>query len=194
DPRHDLVLRSLLYNRGYGSVEFRDVEDLFTIDFADLPPYTGAGFQRPERTIEPLSVAHATEVRIELTLAQRADGSFEYGINGVPFAKARPLIARLGETQVWTVVNKTKWSHPFHLHGFFFQVLDKNGTPVRPLAWKDTINVPLDQTVQLVVRFDERPGSWMYHCHILDHADGGLMGMVEVGTGERTLATDHHVR
>jgi FtsP/CotA-like multicopper oxidase with cupredoxin domain len=194
DPRHDLVLRSLLYNRGYGSVEFRDVEDLFTIDFADLPPYTGAGFRRPERTIEPLSVAHATEVRIELTLAQRADGSFEYGINGVPFAKARPLIARLGETQVWTVVNKTKWSHPFHLHGFFFQVLDKNGTPVRPLAWKDTINVPLDQTVQLVVRFDERPGSWMYHCHILDHADGGLMGMVEVGTEERLPATDHHVR
>jgi FtsP/CotA-like multicopper oxidase with cupredoxin domain len=87
-----------------------------------------------------------------------------------------------GETQVWTIVNKTKWSHPFHLHGFFFQVLDEKGQHVTPLEWKDTVNVPLEQTLKLVVRYDDdRPGSWMYHCHILDHADGGLMGMVDVG-------------
>ncbi len=87
-----------------------------------------------------------------------------------------------GETQVWTLNNKTAWSHPFHLHGFFFQVLDDEGQPVRPLAWKDTVNVPLEKSLRVIVRFDEREGSWMYHCHILDHADGGLMGWVEVGT------------
>ena len=53
--------------------------------------------------------------------------------------------AKPGETQVWTIINKTKWSHPFHLHGFFFQVLDDEGKPVRPLAWKDTVDVPLEQ-------------------------------------------------
>jgi FtsP/CotA-like multicopper oxidase with cupredoxin domain len=46
---------------------------------------------------------------------------------------------------------------------------------------KDTVNVPMKETVRLLVTFDERPGEWMFHCHILDHADGGLMGSVTVG-------------
>jgi FtsP/CotA-like multicopper oxidase with cupredoxin domain len=49
--------------------------------------------------------------------------------------------------------------------------------------------VPLEKTVRFVVRFDDRAGSWMYHCHILDHADGGLMGMVNLGTGKHS---SHH--
>ena len=63
-------------------------------------------------------------------------------------------------------------------------MLDERGAPVHPLAWKDTVNVPREETVRFVVRFDDRAGSWMYHCHILDHADGGLMGMVNVGVPE----------
>ena len=73
-------------------------------------------------------------------------------------------------------VMTSRWDHPFHLHGFFFQVIDEKGLPVRPLAWKDTVNIPMKTTARLLVKFDERPGEWMFHCHILDHADGGLMG------------------
>ena len=47
-------------------------------------------------------------------------------------------------------------------------------------AWKDTIHVPADATVRFLVRLD-RPGSWMYHCHILDHAEAGLTSTVDVG-------------
>ena len=75
----------------------------------------------------------------------------------------------------------SRWDHPFHLHGFFFQVIDEKGLPVRPLARKDTVNIPMKTTARLLVKFDERPGEWMFHCHILDHADGGLMGTVLVG-------------
>jgi FtsP/CotA-like multicopper oxidase with cupredoxin domain len=83
------------------------------------------------------------------------------------------------------VTNQTPWSHPVHLHGFFFLVLDKQGRPVHPLQWKDTVSVPFKETVSFVVRFDERAGSWMFHCHILDHADGGLMGTLQLSaTGE----------
>ncbi len=180
-PGEQLVLRSGLFNRGYGSVEYRDVEDLFTIEFDAVPAYTGPPPPRVTREVLPISTKDAREVPIHLTLAQRPDQSFEYGIDHVPFAKDHPIIANLGVTQIWTITNETKWSHPFHLHGFFFQVLDEQGSPVRPLAWKDTVDVPFEQTVRIAVRFDERPGSWMYHCHILDHADGGLMGMVDVG-------------
>ena len=175
-----LVLRSLLFNRGYGSVEYREAQDLLTLEFDDQPALPPVPPPTMHRVIEPLSAEGATPVQVVLTLQQRGDSDFDYGINGVPFPN-RPIAARPGETQLWTVVNKTKWSHPLHLHGFFFQVLDASGQPVRPLAWKDTVDVPFEQTVRLLVRFDDRAGLWMYHCHILDHADGGLMGTVAVG-------------
>jgi FtsP/CotA-like multicopper oxidase with cupredoxin domain len=181
DPGSELVLRAYPFNRGFGSVEYRSVEDLLTVAIAEGAPYTAALPAPARRTIEPISTEGATRVAIDFTIAQQANGTFEYGVNGVPFAKNHSVAAKPGETQVWTITNKTKWSHPFHLHGFFFQVLDEKGRPVHPLEWKDTVNVPLEQTVRLVVRYDDRPGSWMFHCHILDHADGGLMGMVDVG-------------
>ena len=89
--------------------------------------------------------------------------------------------AALGETQLWVIRNDTKWDHPFHLHGYFFMPVDERGAPLRPMAWKDTINIPMESTARFLVTFDERPGEWMFHCHILDHADGGLMGTVQVG-------------
>ena len=179
-PGDELVLMSLLFNRGYGSVEYRDQPQLVTLGFAAGPPYSGPPPSPVRRPIEPLSTEGATRVDIDLTLAKKGDG-FEYGINGVAFAKNKPIRVKPGETQIWTIVNQTKWSHPFHLHGFSFLLLDADGKPAHPLAWKDTVDVPLEQTVRFVVRFDDREGTWMYHCHILDHADGGMMGTVELG-------------
>jgi FtsP/CotA-like multicopper oxidase with cupredoxin domain len=66
--------------------------------------------------------------------------------------------------------------------------------PVRPLAWKDTVDIPYEKTVRLLVRFDDRDGvtgSWMLHCHILDHAEGGLMSTVEVGEVESRPGSAH---
>ena len=144
----ELMLVAVPYNRGYGSVEYRAIEDLVTIKFADLPPYVAPPFPKVKRSIEPLSASGAKAVNIELTLAQQRDGGFEFGINGVPFAPHTPVLAKLGDTQLWTVKNTTKWSHPIHIHGFFFQVLDDTGQPAHPLAWKDTVNVPFEQTVR----------------------------------------------
>ncbi len=65
----------------------------------------------------------------------------------------RPV--KVGELQVWDVVNVSLMDHPFHLHGFFFQVLSINGKAPAFRWWEDVVN--------------RRPGSWMYHCHILEH-------------------------
>lgn len=174
-----IVLRSGLFDRGFGSTEFRRVESLLTLEFSDQPRYAGPVPSPRPRTIDALDVTGATRVQVDLTFSN-ADGANQYGVNGAAFAGETVIRAVVGETQVWTLTNRTRWSHPFHLHGFFFQVLDADGRPVRPLAWKDTVDVPFDQTVRVAVRFDDRPGMWMYHCHILDHADIGLMGMLEV--------------
>ena len=123
----------------------------------------------------------ATKVEMNFTITQLQDGTFQYGINGKPHWATKPFVAKLGETQIWKLVNKTPWSHPFHLHGYFFQVVDEQGRPVGPNAYKDTLNIPMKTTARLLVTFDDRPGQWMFHCHILDHAEGGLMGTVAVG-------------
>ena len=116
-----------------------------------------------------------------LSLPHAAAGEqSEFQVNGVPFWKAAPYPAKVGETQIWTIRNESSFAHPFHLHGFFFLPLDEHLQPIHPMVWKDTLNVPIDTTVRFLVKFDERPGMWMFHCHILDHAEGGLMGHVSL--------------
>jgi FtsP/CotA-like multicopper oxidase with cupredoxin domain len=88
--------------------------------------------------------------------------------------------AALGATEIWEIENLVGMDHPFHLHGFQFQVLDRDGVPEPFPSWKDVVNVPKHQTARIVVRFDDYPGKWMYHCHILDHEDHGMMGILEV--------------
>ena len=179
-----LTLRADLYNRGYGSVEYRIPEDVLTIAFSNEAPLPKQQMPTPHREIVAPSLAGATHVDVVLTLPPAGpDGKSEFQVNGAPFWKAKPFLAEVGETQIWTVKNETKWAHPMHLHGFFFLPLDEQLQPIRPMAWKDTLDVPIDGTIRFVVIFDERPGMWMFHCHILDHADGGLMGHVHLHTG-----------
>ena len=175
-----LAVRGMLYNRGYGSVEYRSVEEVMMIEFTKEPPVVAKPVT-VTRAIPLPSIDGATPVDILLTLPPMQNNKSEFQVNGVPFWKAKPYTAALGEKQLWIVNNDSDWDHPFHLHGFFFQIVDEAGKPVGPLAWKDTVNIPMKTTVRLLVTFDERPGEWMFHCHILDHADGGLMGTVVVG-------------
>ena len=65
--------------------------------------------------------------------------------------------------------------------GFFFQVLAVNGAPPPWRSWEDVVNVPPRATVGIAWLPDDRPGSWMYHCHILEHHAAGMMAHFEVG-------------
>lgn len=199
-PGGRLVLQALPFDRGYGSAEFRAVDDLLTMRFTEEPALPRRPVPATSRAIAPLSAEGATRINLELTLVN-VDGKSEFQVNGAPDWKAKPIPAKVGETQLWTITNRVKWSHPMHLHGFFFQVVDAQGQPVQPLAWKDTVDVPLNQTVRFLVKFDDREGEWMYHCHILDHADAGLMGRVRLGNpppspyhGEHDAASPGAVR
>jgi FtsP/CotA-like multicopper oxidase with cupredoxin domain len=87
---------------------------------------------------------------------------------------------KVGELQVWEIVNETGMDHPFHLHGFFFQVVATDGVPAVPTSWEDTVNIVGKGRVTIAFRPDDRPGQWMYHCHILEHHAAGMMGHFEV--------------
>jgi FtsP/CotA-like multicopper oxidase with cupredoxin domain len=166
------------YDRGFGTAYGREPEPVLHVRFDGEPTATPPPLPELRRDIEPLATEGATPVDIALTRNDDSDGSFALGINGVPSWNAEHLLAHLGERQLWGVRNTIDWDHPFHLHGFFFQVLDIDGIAPSVLEWRDTVNVPVGATTRLIVSFDERPGMWMFHCHILDHADAGMMGML----------------
>lgn len=173
-----LPLRWLPFDRGYGTTEFREPEDILRVVLergpSDPVPLPAA----PPRAFTPIDGTGATEVDLELT-RNDVGGTLALGIDGVPSWAAPPIPARIGEVQRWTIRNSIEWAHPFHLHGFFFQPLDPGGRPTG--VWADTIDVAhTDGVRSFLVRFDERPGMWMFHCHILDHADAGMMGMVDL--------------
>jgi FtsP/CotA-like multicopper oxidase with cupredoxin domain len=108
-------------------------------------------------------------------------------LNNRPFEMGRvDMQTTLGTTEIWEIENLVGMDHPFHLHGFQFQVLDRNGVPEPFRSWKDTVNVPKHETVRLIVRFENFAGLWMFHCHILDHEDQGMMGVLEVSPGRKS--------
>jgi FtsP/CotA-like multicopper oxidase with cupredoxin domain len=171
-----VAVRWVAFDRGFGSTDYRPDEPLFFVDFAEAPAPRQDSLPVTSRPIEALDLSGATEVDVELTQGFDADGKLVLGINGLPPAEAEPFHGQIGETQIWRVSTQMEWSHPFHLHGFFFQVLDATGQPRRPLEWKDTVDVPYRGQTSLAVRYEDRPGMWMFHCHILDHAEAGMMG------------------
>ncbi|RKD27133.1 copper oxidase [Ammoniphilus oxalaticus] len=90
-----------------------------------------------------------------------------------------------GEVEVWEIYNKPDemggMIHPFHIHGTQFKVISINDElpPENLRGYKDTVSLDSGDRVKLAVRFDE-PGIFMYHCHILEHEDNGMMGQVKV--------------
>lgn len=173
-----LTMRWVPYDRGYGSTEFRGEVELVAIELVGSAPAEPDAIPAlPERSVEPLSTAGATRFEIDLT-QETIDGRLVMGFDGAPSWDMTPIAARIGDTHVFTFRNTIEWSHPMHLHGYFFQAIDATGRVVP--EWLDTIDVPVDGEASFVVHYDERPGMWMLHCHILDHADAGMMGMIDV--------------
>jgi FtsP/CotA-like multicopper oxidase with cupredoxin domain len=127
------------------------------------------------RRIEPLvsgPVSPTREVHLGFKPSLRHGVTFV--VNKEPHHRDKPV--KVGELQVWDVINDTMMDHPFHLHGFFFQVLEVNGEPPAFRSIEDTVNVPPKGRVRIAWVADDRPGEWMYHCHILEHHEQGMMG------------------
>jgi hypothetical protein len=168
----------MLYNRGYGSVEYRSIETVLTLAFSQDPTMATPPLPQISRVITPPSAAGA---RRSTHARPAADGCARaLGVSGQRrrVSQGEALSGGARRDQLWVINNDTKWDHPFHLHGYFFMPVDEKGEPIRPMAWKDTINIPMNTIARVLVAFDERPGTWMFHCHILDHAEIGLMGTV----------------
>lgn len=105
------------------------------------------------------------------------DSGLEFTIDGQAFDAQRTDINVEADTvEEWTLANTTGMDHPFHLHAWPFQVLGDDAWP----GWKDTVNIPGGGEVTIRIPFVGQTGRSVYHCHILDHEDLGMMGVIDV--------------
>ena len=131
------------------------------------------------REIAPLVTGDAAPTReVHLGVRPSLSTGVRFVVNKQPHHRDQPV--KVGELQVWDIINDTLMDHPFHLHGFFFQVLAVDGERPAFRSWEDTVNVPPRSRVRIAWMPDDRVGEWMYHCHILEHHASGMMGHFEV--------------
>ena len=109
-------------------------------------------------------------------------GARETGVwlmNGEVYPDVTIEEVALGETAIIEVRNLSPAEHPYHLHGIEFEVLSVNGEVPAYRRLEDSLNVPIYGTLRLRIEADN-PGDWMSHCHILPHAEGGMMTVLRV--------------
>jgi suppressor of ftsI len=103
-------------------------------------------------------------------------------INGKKFAMdAGPMTsARVGTYQHWRIVNRTAELHPFHIHQVHFLAYAENGVPLAHPAWLDTVNVPVGGSVDVMLDLTDPviKGMAVFHCHLLNHEDKGMMAKI----------------
>jgi FtsP/CotA-like multicopper oxidase with cupredoxin domain len=170
------VLQDLPYNRYIPQTRPADWEqtrEMASVQYTDGPPATPFAVPATLRHVEPIDTTNVATTRV-MALTQGFINNKAMDIDRVDERGS------LGTTEIWEIDNLVGMDHPFHLHGFRFQVLDRNGVPEPFPSWKDTVNVPDHESVRILVRFEDYPGKWMFHCHILQHEENGMMGILEI--------------
>lgn len=103
-----------------------------------------------------------------------------FTINGQEFGPDRvdtPVAA--GTVEEWTLKNSSPMDHPIHLHVWPMQIVQDGNRDLSEPRWQDVVNVPARSQVKVLIAFEDFPGKTVYHCHILDHEDQGMMGTLE---------------
>ncbi|MCK6547023.1 multicopper oxidase family protein [Myxococcota bacterium] len=185
-----LTWTGLDYDRGHMTSGFPDLPLFVTRPAATEPVATPA----MPTTLGDVPELGAATVMRELVLREEMMGSsgghgghgsgaasgLTFSINDETYPDATPLSAVLGTVEEWSIVNDSEMDHPFHLHGFRFQIVEARGAAPAFRAWRDTINIPANETVRIRVPLEDHAGRWMFHCHILEHAERGMAGELEV--------------
>jgi suppressor of ftsI len=138
--------------------------------------------------IESLRTSRITRRRT-FVFSETADGN-TFFVNGKQFDPNRvDTQVDVGDVEEWTIRNTTGEFHAFHIHQTDFLVTEINGVPQGGQSLHDTVNLPYAMNgrpgvVKIIIPFpDERiAGKFVYHCHILEHEDGGMMGVIQVNS------------
>ena len=147
----------------------------------DVAPVRSRKLYFSEKLTDPNNPNSATEFYITV------DGQTPALFN--PQSGIPDIIVKQGTVEDWIIENRSNELHAFHIHQLHFLLLDYLGKPVNEPFLRDTVNVPYYKDTMLVypsvrLRMDFRDpntvGAFLYHCHLLEHEDGGMMGLIRV--------------
>jgi suppressor of ftsI len=174
-PPHPALVLSRCYDAGRAGetnpgVIFGELVDDHGLDSSlrVAAPF-GAGKPRAYTTVAQRPAAHRT-----VRFTEDAKG---FALNGKRFAPSDPpmFVAHAGTLEEWTLENKTDEVHVFHVHQVHFVVEATH-------EWRDVIDVPPRRTIHVLVDFRDPVvrGTFLFHCHLTDHEDGGMMAKIKV--------------
>jgi FtsP/CotA-like multicopper oxidase with cupredoxin domain len=154
---------------------------------ADVVPRPAAGStpkvlessRKPDLKTLDLAAEQEAPARFIVTFTEDKKGFY---INGEKFAPdAAPMVrGKIGTFQHWRIVNATKELHPMHIHQVHFLAYAENGKPIADPMWLDTVNVPYGGSVDVIMDFTDPVirGMSVFHCHLLNHEDKGMMAKI----------------
>jgi FtsP/CotA-like multicopper oxidase with cupredoxin domain len=135
----------------------------------------------PAPLYKPIDVEPLKKAAPDFTVIFTEDKNGFY-INGRKYAPdASPITsARVGTYQHWRILNRTAELHPFHIHQVHFLAYAENGVPLAHPEWLDTVNVPYGGSVDVILDLTDPiiKGMSVFHCHLLNHEDKGMMAKI----------------
>ncbi|WP_245687184.1 multicopper oxidase family protein [Streptacidiphilus griseoplanus] len=177
-PAGRTVLETLPYNTGPAGNQFPQVNLAAVVSAGTPVPAVAlpSTFAPPEEDLADVPVdVHRTIVFSENTAGTK------YFINGKQFDPKRVDIrSKLNTVEEWTVRNDTGEEHSFHVHTNHFQLMSINGRPQHFYGRQDTVSVPANGTIVVRLRPTDFTGKTVFHCHILNHEDAGMMAVQEI--------------
>jgi FtsP/CotA-like multicopper oxidase with cupredoxin domain len=131
------------------------------------------------KTVGGEAIPADLRVSQEMPLVLNDSGTIGYSLNGKSFPATTPITAETGDWVLVHYLNEGSQIHPMHLHQFDQVVVAKDGFPLDQPYVADTVNVAPGERYSVLVHLDE-PGTWVWHCHILNHVERetGMFGMV----------------
>jgi FtsP/CotA-like multicopper oxidase with cupredoxin domain len=147
----------------------------------DVPAVRERKLYFSEKLQDPSDPNSATD--FYLTVDGQTPAAFD------PASTVPNIVVHQGDVEDWIIENRSTELHAFHIHQIHFLLLDWSGVPVNEGFLRDTVNVPyfnqrMLQYPSVRIRMDFRDpdavGTFVYHCHLLEHEDGGMMGIIKV--------------
>jgi suppressor of ftsI len=171
DPNPEMVLADLVQpSSGQPSLNQDDANSSPGHAIDDRPPL-----------YKPIDVEPLMKAEPDFTVIFTEDKNGFY-INGRKYAPdASPMTsARVGTYQHWRILNRSAELHPFHIHQVHFLAYAENDVPLPHPEWLDTVNVPLGGSVDVILDFTNPviKGMSLFHCHLLNHEDKGMMAKI----------------
>jgi len=132
------------------------------------------------RDLRAATVTARRELVFAMGTGGMGGGMMSPTINGRTFDPSRvDETVQFGSVEEWLLTNTSTLDHPMHLHVWPMQIVEEGGRVVDTAIWQDVVNIPARGTTRVRIAFDDFSGRTVYHCHILDHEDAGMMGIIQ---------------